>query len=106
MKTINIHQARALIGHHNIDGLSYVDKVSMEGCTDIIFKSDLSDQLYSFYYCDNDDPDLGITINTTKQSAVLLDDINNRDLDVEVAPVKKIPVTTYEYVRDDSNEDY
>ena len=45
-----------------------------------------------------------ITINTTKQSAVLLDDINNRDLDVEVAPVKKIPVTTYEYVRDDSND--
>ena len=105
MKTINIHQARALIGHHNIDGLSYVDKVSMEGCTDIIFKSDLSDQLYSFYYYFySDGSNSGLATNTTKQFSAFLDDTNNRDLDVEVAPAKKLLVTFYDYVRDDSND--
>ena len=90
MKTIKLRQARALINQRNVDGLFYVDKAYDKACTEIIFKSDLNDQLYSFYYCD-DDPDLGITI----------DDDN---LDVVVAPVKKVTVTTYEYVRDDSND--
>ena len=105
MKTINMHQAKALIDQHSIDDLIYVDRVSVEGCTDIIFKSDLSDQLYSFYYyCYSDGSNLGLATDTTKQSDVFLDDTNNRDFDVEVVPVKKIPVTTYEYVRDDSND--
>ena len=50
MKTIKVYQAKSLIYQHSIDDLIYVDKVSVEGCTDIIFKSDLSDQLYSFYF--------------------------------------------------------
>ena len=71
---------------------------------DIIFKSDLSDQLYSFYYYFySDGSNSGLATSTTKQSNAFLDDINNRDLDVEVAPAKKLLVTFYDYVRDDSN---
>ena len=105
MKTIKVYQAKSLIYQHSIDDLIYVDKVSVEGCTDIIFKSDLSDQLYSFYYYFySDGSNSGLATNTTKQFSAFLDDISNRDLDVEVAPVKKVPVTTYDYVRDDSND--
>ena len=105
MKTIKVYQAKSLIYQHSIDDLIYVDKVSVEGCTDIIFKSDLSDQLYSFYYYFySDGSNSGLATSTTKQSNAFLDDINNRDLDVEVAPVKKVPVTSYDYVRDDSND--
>ena len=105
MKTIKVYQAKSLIYQHSIDDLIYVDKVSVEGCTDIIFKSDLSDQLYSFYYyCYSDGSNSGLATNTTKQSNAFLDDTNNRDLDVEVAPVKKLLVTSYDYVRDDSND--
>ena len=105
MKTIKVYQAKSLIYQHSIDDLIYVDKVSVEGCTDIIFKSDLSDQLYSFYYyCYSDGSNLGLATSTTKQFSAFLDDTNNRDLDVEVAPVKKLLVTSYDYVRDDSND--
>ena len=104
-RTIKLYQAKALINQRNVDGLFYVDKVSVEGCTDIIFKSDLSDQLYSFYYyCYSDGSNLGLATSTTKQFSAFLDDTNNRDLDVEVAPVKKLLVTSYDYVRDDSND--
>ena len=104
MKTIKLYQAKSLIYQHSIDDLIYVDKVSVEGCTDIIFKSNLSDQLYSFYYYFySDGSNSGLATNT-KQSNAFLDDINNRDLDVEVAPVKKLLVTSYDYVRDDSND--
>ena len=102
IKTIKLYQARALINQRNVDGLFYVDKVSVEGCTDIIFKSDLSDQLYSFYYCENDDYDM--TIGTVLGFNAPLDDSHYDDFDVEVAPVKKVTVTSYEYVRDDSND--
>lgn len=88
IKSIKLHQARELINQRNVNGLFYVDKVSDKACPEIIFKSDLNDQLYSFYYCD-DDPDLGITI----------DDDN---LDVVVAPVKKVTLIKYE--RGNSND--
>ena len=101
-RTIKLYQAKALINQRNVDGLFYVDKVSVEGCTDIIFKSDLNDQLYSFYYCENDD--YGMTIGTVLGFNAHLDDSHYDNLDVEVAPIKKVPVTTYEYVRDDYND--
>ena len=105
MKTIKVYQAKSLIYQHSIDDLIYVDKVSVEGCTDIIFKSDLSDQLYSFYYYFySDGSNSGLATNTTKQFNAFLDDTNNRDLDVEVAPVKKLLVTSYDYVGDDLND--
>lgn len=100
MKTIKLYQARSLINQINVDGLSYVDKVSDEDFLEIIFKSDLNDQLYSFYYCDNDVPDLGITIDTIQQFDAFLDNDNNKNLDVEVAPVKKVTkqITATKYV--------
>ena len=74
--TIKLYQAKSLINQRNVDGLFYVDKVSDEDFPKIIFKSDLSDQLYSFYYCD--DSDLGrITIYTIEQFDAFLDDDNN-----------------------------
>ena len=106
-RTIKLYQAKALINQRNVDGLFYVDEVPDEDEEDymeIIFKSDLSDQLYSFYYCDNDDLDLGMTIDTVQKFDAFLDDDNNKNLDIKVAPVKKIPVTTYRYVGDDSND--
>lgn len=105
MKTIKLHQAKALINQRNIDGLFYVDRVSDEDCPEIIFKSDLNDQLYSFYYCSNDDIDLGITIDTTKEFGVFLYDDDNKNLDVEVAPVKRVTkqIIVTKYVGDDYN---
>lgn len=98
MKTIKLYQARTLINQINVDGLSYVDKVSDEDFLEIILKSDLNDQLYSFYYCDNDEPDLGITINTVQKFDAFLDDDDN--LDVKVAPVKKVTkqITVTKYI--------
>ena len=107
MKTIKVYQAKALIDQHNIDNLIYVDRVSDEDDDDfpeIIFKSDLNNQSYSLYHCESDYPDLGTTIDTVQKFDAFLDDDNNKNLDVEVAPVKKIPVTTYKYVGDDSND--
>lgn len=46
MNTIKLYQARALVNHRNVDGLTYVDKVSDGNDDDfpeIIFKSDLND---------------------------------------------------------------
>lgn len=104
IKTIKLYQIKALVNHHDIDNLIYVDEVSDEDYLEVIFKSDLNDQLYSFYYCENDVPDLGTTIDTIQQFDAFLDNDNNKNLDVKVAPVKKIPVTTYRYVEDDSND--
>lgn len=102
MKTIKLYQAKALINQRNIDGLFYVDRVSDEYCPEIIFKSDLNDQLYSFYYCNNDDLDLGITIDTIQQFDAFLDD-DNKNLDVRVAPAKKVTkqIIVTKYVGDD-----
>lgn len=103
-RTIKLYQAKALIDQHNIDNLIYVDEVSDEDYPGVIFKSDLNDQLYSFWYYISDVPDLGTTIDTIQQFDAFLDTDNNKNLDVKVAPVKKIPVTTYRYVEDDSND--
>ena len=101
MKTIKLYQARALIDQRNVGGLFYVDKVSNEDCPEIILKSDLNDQLYSFYYCDNDAlPDLGTTIDTIQESDAFLDDDDNNNLDIKVAPVKKVTeqITVTKYI--------
>ena len=105
MKTIKLYQARALINQHDIDNLIYVDRVSDEDDDDfpeIIFKSDLNDQLYSFCYYRSDDPDIGITIDTVQKFDSFLGDDDN--LDVEVTPIKKTPVTVYKYVEEDYND--
>jgi len=103
IKTIKLYQARALIRHRNVDGLFYVDKVSDGNYTEIIFKKDSNNQLYSFYYYESDLPDLGTTIDTIQQFDAFLDNINNSDLDVEVAPVKKVSeqITVTKYVGDE-----
>ena len=102
MTNIKLYQARALINQRNVDGLFYVDEVPDEDEEDymeIIFKSDLSDQLYSFYYCDNDDLDLGMTIDTVQKFDAFLDD-DNKNLDIKVFPVKKVTkqITVTKYV--------
>ena len=105
IKTIKLYQAKALIDQHNIDNLIYVDRVSDEDDDDfpeIIFKSGLNDQLYLFCYYRSNDPDIGITIDTVQKFDSFLGDDDN--LDVEVAPVKKTPVTAYKYVVEDSND--
>lgn len=102
IKSIKVYQAEALINQRDVDGLFYVDKVSHEDYSEIIFKSDLSNQLYSFYYCD--DSDLGrITIDTTEQFDAFLYDGDNDNLDVEVAPVKKVTkqISVTKYIGDD-----
>jgi len=97
MKTIKLYQARALIHHSNVDDLFYVDRVSDEDCSEIIFKNGLNNQLYSFYYCEDDVP---ITIDTIQQFDTVLDDDGNLNLDVEVAPVKKVTkqITVTKYI--------
>lgn len=102
MKTIKLYQARALINQRNVDGLFYIDKVSDEDFSEIIFKSDLNDQLYSFYYCD--DSDLGITIDTVQQFDAFLYNGDNKNIDIKVAPVKKLLVPSYKYIGNDSND--
>ena len=106
INTIKLHQARTLIHHRKVDGLFYVDEVSDGDCPGIIFKSDLNDQLYSFYYYESDLPDLGTTIDTIQQFDAFLNNINNSDLDVEVAPVKKVAkqITVTKYVGDDEEK--
>ena len=100
-RTIKLYQAKALINQRNVDGLFYVDKVSHEDYSEIIFKSNLSDQLYSFYYCD--DSDLGrIPIYTTTQLDAFLDD-DNKNLDIKIFPVKKVTkqIMVTKYVGED-----
>lgn len=107
IRTIKLYQARALINRRNVDSLIYVDQVSVEGCMNIILKSDLSDQLYSFYYYFySDSSNSGLATNTTKQFGTFLDNDKNKNLDVEVAPVKKVTkqITVTKYVGDDSND--
>lgn len=102
IKTIKLHQARALIHHRNVDNLFYVDTLHDEDCSEIIFKNGLNNQLYSFYYCEDDVP---ITIYTIQQFDTVLDDDDNMNLDVKVAPVRKITkqITVTKYIGDDSN---
>ena len=103
MKTINMHQAKALIDQHNIDSLVYVDKINSGGNhIYVIFKKKHSDQLYQFYYYTVDGyPD--ILVDTIQQFYNFLDESNHK-LGVRVIPVKKVTVT--KYVRDDSNDWY
>ena len=105
MKTIKLYQAKGLIYQRNIDDLFCIDRVSSGDYMEIIFKKGSNNQLYSFYYyCYSDGSNLGLATNTTKQFDVFLDDTNNRDLDVEVAPVKKASVISHKYIGDDYNE--
>lgn len=100
MKTIKLYQAKGLIYQQNIDDLFCIDRVSSDDYTEVIFKKGSNNQLYSFYcYYYNDGSNLGLATNTTKQFDVFLDDTNNKNLDVDVAPVKRatkqIAVTKY-----------
>ena len=102
MKTIKVYQAEVLINQRDVDGLFYVDKVFHEDYSEIIFKSNLSNQLYSFYYCD--DSDLGgTTIDTIQQFDAFLYDGDNDNLDVEIAPVKKVTkqISVTKYIGED-----
>lgn len=101
MKTIKLYQAKALIDQHNVDGLFYVDKVSDEDYSEIIFKKGSNNQLYSFYYYDYD-----MTIDTVQGFNTFLDDSYYDDFDVKVAPVKKVTkqIMVTKYVGDDSND--
>ena len=103
IKTIKLYQARALINQRNIDGLFYVDEVSDGNYTEIIFKKDSNNQLYSFYYYESDLPDLRTTIDTIQQFDAPLDDGDHDDFDVKVAPVKRVTkqITVTKYVGED-----
>ena len=103
IKSIKLKDARELI-YQRKGKFVYVDQVDNDPCMEVIFKEKEHVQLYSFwYYCYRSDvPEIGITIDTVQKSDSLLGDDDN--LDVEVAPVKKIPVTTYRYVGDDYND--
>lgn len=103
MKTIKLYQARELINQRNVNGLFCIDKVSDGNYHEIIFKRGSNNQLYSFsYYCYSDGSNVGLTTDTTKQFDAFLDNDNNKNLDVKVAPVKKVTVT--KYIVDDSND--
>ena len=102
INTIKLYQAKSLINQRNVDGLFYIDTVSDKYYLEIIFKSDLNNQLYSFYYYDNDDSDLLITIDTIQQLDVFLDD-GNKNLDIKVSPVKRVTkqITATKYIGED-----
>lgn len=102
-RTIKLKDARDLI-HQNKGKFVYVDQVDNDPYVEIIFRAKGYTPLYSFWYYISDVPDLGMTIDTVQQFDAFLDDSDNNDFDVEVAPVKKILVTTYRYVGDDSND--
>ena len=88
--TIKLYQARELINQSNVDSLCYIDEVSNQDFPEIIFKNNLNNQLYAFLYHETNVPDLGIIIDTVQQFDAALDNDNNNNLDVNVAPVKKV----------------
>ena len=88
IKTIKLYQARALI-NQNKGKFVYVNQVNNDPYVEIIFKEKGHTQLYSFWYYKSDLPEIGITIDTVQKFDSFLDDDDN--LDVEVAPVKKLP---------------
>lgn len=94
IKAINMHQAKALIDQHNIDGLIYVDKTSPGGnYTNVIFKKKHSGQLYQFYY-HTVGYDPAILVDTDQKIGAILDE-DNHSLNIGVVPVKKGIVTKY-----------
>ena len=108
IKSIKLKDARELIHQNKLVGkFIYVDCVRdpsyYEGNVDeymeIIFRENNDDQLYSFWYYNSDDPDLGITIDTVQKFDSFINDDDN--LDVEITPVKKI---NKQYIGDDSND--
>ena len=106
IKTIKLKDARELIKgimNTSIGGYYYVDSVQddQDGSIGVIFNKPNSSQLYEFWYYDYD-----MTIGTILGFNAPLDDSHYDDFDVKVTPVKKVTVTSYEYVRDDSNDQY
>ena len=97
--TIKLYQAKSLINQSNVDDLIYVDEVSSdEDYSEIIFKSGLNDQLYSFYSYG-----YGMTVNTVQGFNTFLSNNDNNNFDVRVAPVKKVTeqITVAKYVGED-----
>ena len=94
IKTINMHQAKALIDQHNIDNYVYVDKINSGGRhIYVIFKKKHSDQLYQFYYYTvGIRPD--IFVDTDQKISAILDG-DNHSLNIGVVPVKKATITKY-----------
>ena len=111
IKSIKLKDARDLI-YQNKGKFVYVDCVRdpnyYEGNVDsyvkIIFKEKEYSQLYSFWYYISDVPDLGTTIDTIQQFDAFLNVSDNDNLDIGVAPVKKVKVTVTKYVEEDYND--
>ena len=106
MRTIKLKDARDLIHQRNIDDLIYVDQVDNDPYVEVIFRAKGYTPLYSFWYYNSDDPDLGITIDTVQKFDSFINDDDN--LDVEITLVKKVTVTKQiketKYVVEDSND--
>ena len=109
-RTIKLYQAKALINQHNIGNYVYVDYVPNDSGHDLfsktIFKEADNNQLYMLYW-EKDIYSNDIYVKTVNGSMVNIYKYSNTDnCLVRVYPIiaKKIPVTSYEYVRDDYND--
>ena len=117
MKSIKLYQARALIGHHNIDSLIYVDydKVyfdfadytSHDIFSQTVFKEADNNQLYTFFW-DKDIYSHNIYVKKVHGSTIDINKYSTTDDNclVRIYPVTAEKATITKYIRDDSNEDY
>ena len=103
IKSIKLKDARELI-YQRKGKFVYVNQVNNDPYVEVIFKEKEHTQLYSFWYYKSDLPEIGITIDTVQKFDSFLGDDDN--LDVEVAPIKKVAkqVTVTKYVGDDYND--
>lgn len=83
MSIIKLKDARDLI-HQNKGKFIYVNQVGNGPYVEIIFKEKRHTQLYSFWYHNSDDPDLGITIDTIQKFDSFLGDNDNLDVEVNL----------------------
>ena len=83
MLIIKLKDARNLI-HQNKGKFTYVNRIDNGSYVEVIFKEKDCSQLYSFWYHNSDDPDLGITIDTIQKFDSFLGDDDNLDVVTKV----------------------